>query len=36
MFNISRNTIYRWKHLKWETGDIRYLSKLVNVVQNYC
>ncbi|KJW06640.1 transposase family protein [Orientia tsutsugamushi str. UT144] len=23
IFNISRNTIYRWKHLKWETGDIK-------------
>ncbi|SPM45810.1 IS630 family transposase [Orientia tsutsugamushi] len=21
--NISRNTIYRLKHLKWETGDIK-------------
>ncbi|SPR05209.1 IS630 family transposase [Orientia tsutsugamushi] len=23
IFNISRNTIYRWKHLKCETGDIK-------------
>ncbi|KJV91174.1 IS630 family transposase [Orientia tsutsugamushi] len=23
IFNISRNTIYRWKHLKRETGDIK-------------
>ncbi|KJV77283.1 transposase family protein [Orientia tsutsugamushi str. TA716] len=23
IFNISRNTIYRLKHLKWETGDIK-------------
>ncbi|KJV53052.1 transposase family protein [Orientia tsutsugamushi str. Gilliam] len=22
IFNISRNTIYRWKHLKRETGEI--------------
>ncbi|MCZ6902784.1 MAG: transposase, partial [Rickettsia endosymbiont of Ixodes persulcatus] len=23
IFNIGRNTIYRWKTLKWETGDIK-------------
>ncbi|SPR14084.1 IS630 family transposase [Orientia tsutsugamushi] len=23
IFNISRNTIYRWKHRKCETGDIK-------------
>ncbi|KJW07493.1 transposase family protein [Orientia tsutsugamushi str. UT144] len=23
IFNISRNTIYRWKHLKCKTGDIK-------------
>ncbi|SPR13769.1 IS630 family transposase [Orientia tsutsugamushi] len=23
IFNISRNTIYRWKHRKCETGDTK-------------
>ncbi|SPR13916.1 IS630 family transposase [Orientia tsutsugamushi] len=33
IFNISCNTIYRWKHRKCETGDIK--AKLYGPAKGY-